>query len=246
MCKVIKFDRSVKRYGLKTRQATVGAELDLLHSFLKRYAKSLTGDCDYAIFIEPRIPTGCPDCVVVKYDAKVYDAWPKSRHRLSDLDLKVLFYVMRASRRRKREIAKHLCVRPIAAEQSLERLISNGDVVESIGGWVSAAKQTRFGIREITSIEAKVHDWRKVADQAALNRAFSTMSYALMPRKVMSPAMREYVSNAGIGMYGYSKENGTQLLLPGHRSNFFSSYLPLYFNEWIGWRLNSAGRRRHD
>lgn len=243
MCNVLEFRRSAKKYGLKRRRPTPGRESQLVRDFVRIYTKTLVGKYDYAVFIEPRIPIGCPDCVIVQYDPSAYALWNASRKMLTDCDMKILFYLSQMRKSTLDEIILGLGMSRPIVRNSLRVLLHNGDIIEQMGVFIVRKKIPSFGIKRIMSVEAKIKDWRQVVQQAQLNQLFANYSFVLMPHRVCSPQMKLCLAEADVGLFVLSKLAGLKKVRAVRRLSKFQSYLPLYFNEWIGWRLMSLKRR---
>ncbi len=242
---MILFAKSDSSIGFVARRETKGPEARMLHAFLRAYlAKEVNRPCggSIAVFNEPMLPTGFPDRVIVRYDETRYAHWEESRKKLTSVDLRILHHLTVCGPAPSEALRTMLGFDWRRLIQSLEHLNASGLVDLVAGAWKARTVSSVFGIREITSIEAKMSDWTGALQQASLNQTFATKSYVLTPCFAPPPGARSFADDRGIGIFAFSPAAGMRRVKAAQ--TFFKpvSYAPWLFNEWIGRRL--AKRRR--
>lgn len=230
----------MKKCGLSFRNPTKGVESDLVESFIAGLRRTLP-DRDYALFVEPKMPTGYPDCVLVEYDPRNYSRWTRRRHALSDDEMRVLSLLHPQRGLRVSSLVRKTGLSDRRVRRILDSLVENGDVICSEAGFYQAVNAGLRGVRSILSVEAKVRDFERVVDQAAVNRTFSNESYVLMPQRTLSPDRRAALRASRVGMLSVSRDGRLKRVQASARKRRVSSHLALYFNEWIGWKLLQEG-----
>ena len=242
---MILFAKSDSSIGYVARRETKGPEARMLHAFLRTYlakeANNPRGG-SIAVFNEPMLPTGFPDRVVVRYDTKPFDEWNEFRKSLTTADLKILHHLTVAGPNPSAALRASLGFDFRQILQSLERLNAAGLVDLVSGRWKAKPLSSVFGVKEITTIEAKISDWPGALQQASLNQTFATNSYVLTPCFVPPPSAQSLAVSRGIGIFAFSAETGAKRLKAANPEFRPVSYTPWLFNEWIGRRL--AKRRR--
>lgn len=235
MCRMIQIKEPMKACRLSFRHPTLGVENDLVKAFVSEFRRILP-DRDYALFLEPKLPTGYPDCVVVEYDPMAFSKWSCHRHALSDVEMRVLFLLHPRKGIRVSSLVEKIGLTERKIKNILGSLVENGDAICKNGDVYFAVVEGVRGIKSILSVEAKVNDFNRVIGQAAVNQAFSNESYVLMPRKSLTRENEELLASSRVGMFSISQLGLKRIKgIPAKRKS--SSYLSLYFNEWIGWRL---------
>ena len=242
---MILFEKSDSSIGVVTRRETRGPEARMLRAFLKRFLEDLDNgprQGNIAVFNEPMLPTGFPDRVVVRYDARPFDGWNESRKFLTTADLKILHHLTVAGPNPSASLRDSLGFDFRQILQSLERLNAAGLVDLVSGRWKAKPLSSVFGVKEITAIEAKISDWPGALQQASLNQTFATKSYVLTPCFVPPPSAQSLAVSRGIGIFAFSSKTGSKRIKAAHPVFRPVSYTPWLFNEWIGRKL--AKRRR--
>jgi len=244
MC-MLHFRHSDSRVKYRNRPAKDGPEARLLGAFMAEYEKHLKGNGgDYAIFYEPQLPTGYPDCVVVKFEASAYAGWGKDTVPLSDTDMRLLSILAMSRGLSPSTLARRSGFDPAVVDKSLEKLRVRGFAGRRGSRWVAVPRRRSSGIREILSIEAKMTDCSGAMDQAVLNTTFADASYVLMPTRHPSPQTLSAAKNAGLGIFLLPGQGpGTMLLKPVAGTGSRASYATWCFNEWIGRRLAKTRRK---
>ena len=229
------FDREMPNIGLYTRTTTQGEEHALVMEFIEYYCDrflSRNKVDKLAVFVEPRVSSGFPDIVFAWYAPAVMDNWSIDRTRLGTPDLKILSHLilMRGSNGAGVITALRMPERQVIT--SLEKLI-DADLVSRVGHtWVPRELRDIYGIRRLVSVEAKVNNMRRVAEQSFINTWFSSQSYALTNTCNPQNETVQSLAKHGIGLY--CKSGTFKKVIEARRLSLPSSYLSLQFNEWIG------------
>lgn len=244
MC-MLHFRRSDPRVKYRSRLPKDGPEARLLETFMSEYEKRLKGNgCDYAIFYEPQLPTGYPDCVVVKFDASAYAGWRKDAEPLSDTDIRLLQILATSRGLASSTLARRSGFDLAVVDKSLGKLRLRGFAERRGSRWMAVSRRKSSGIREILSIEAKMTDCNGAMDQAVLNKTFADSSFVLMPTRHPSPKTLSAAKTAGLGIFLLPEQgHGTMLLKPVPGTGSRTSYAAWRFNEWIGRRLAKTRRK---
>ena len=243
MC-MLHFRHSDSSVRYRSRPVKDGPEARMLETFMSQYEKRLKGDGgDYAIFYEPQMPTGYPDCVIVKFDASAYDGWSRNAVPLSDTDLKILHVLIRSRGLTAGTLARKSGFELDAVNKALSNLHGRGFVEARGSRWVAAPRKRCSGIRNILSIEAKMSDCSGVLDQAVLNKTFANSSCVLMPTRRPSHETLSIAMETGLGIYLQPEQgHAEQVLKPCLYGGLRASYAVWRLNEWIGRRLAKTRR----
>lgn len=240
MC-VMLFNRNDAKSHYVCRARKACAETRFMDTYVAGIKKALeeSGKC-FAVFIEPMLPTGYPDCVVVEYDAKAYDHNTRCV-KLSELDRKIRFVLMMSGGKTLSELSSLSGYSEQILQESLCLLREAGLARCANGAWHSVKK--RNGIKKVTAIEAKLTGWRRAVEQAVIDSTFANETYILMPRATKQ-AM-EYAAQSGVGIYCQpSKKTFSKALDAPLDAYGVLSYIGLYFDEWIRNRLSVDMKRR--
>ena len=158
MC-LLHFWRSDPSVRYHSRSAKDGPESRMMQAFMLEFERRLkkTGD-DYAIFYEPQMPTGYPDCVVVRFDATAYEGWGRGMSPLTDTDLRILHFLSMSRGLTLTTLARKSGFQTGALKRSLDRLRRRGLVRLAGTRWSAVPRREASGIRHIVSLEAKISD----------------------------------------------------------------------------------------
>lgn len=240
MAPILDFTCADRSIGLLVRPTRTGPESELTAEFIERTIPTLRDrKRHYALFCEPQLETGFPDIVIVSYNPHVFDEWQNGRNGLTTLDLKILHHLHFVGGADAERIEKQLGVDSRNLVRSLERLLGASLIRWYAKQWMPRSLKTRYAIRSIAAIEAKIKNWASAFQQAGLNRWFASESYVLSPvlhpqRQVLKKSER-----LGIGIYSMPTNSHVKKLKTSKRGQLPSSYASWLFNEWIGRRLNS-------
>lgn len=218
---------------VRTRRATRGPELDMVHAFLDSSVaySSLLGDGEeFILFLEPEIDSGFPDIVLVKFDSSRLGQWAPLRNTLDISDLKLLADVSVHKPSRCETISSRTGFSRADIDVSLELLASCGLVEKRGESWKAASRSDFFAIERIVSIEAKIGDVRAAARQALLNRRFSSESYILLDSSSLQKSSLSLCRSYGIGAIVAA---GAAIQLPAPHVDVPINHVTLQFNEWV-------------
>ena len=100
------------------------------------------------------------------------------------------------------------------------------------GKWKAEKLKNIYSIKKLVSVEAKISDMKKVAEQSLINTWFASQSYALTNIERPQEVTLNNFQKQGVGLY--CKRNGFRKVVEAQKLALPSSYLSLQFNEWIG------------
>lgn len=235
MNRITYFTEDNERIGLYTRNATQGAEYELVLSFVDYYCNKFLRDNkvnNLAIFMEPRVVSGFPDVVFASYHPSILDRWTKERTELGVDDLKVLAHLLHIGKVIGQDLIDSLRLPEKHTLRSLEKLMDAKLVEYKNKSWYALKKSEAFSIRKLVSIEAKLNDIGKVTEQSLLNTWFVSQSYALINSSRPQNSTVKSFSKHGIGLYCTHK--GFRKIVEAEKLPLPSSYQSILFNEWIG------------
>jgi predicted transcriptional regulator len=234
---IIKFNRANRKIGLIKRYGTKGPEKNLINSFLKYIPEIINWENgDIAIFYEPRIESGYPDIVIVKYIPASFDNWPSARNELNNTDIKILHYLSTVKQTDRNKILDNLKLQPKLLELSITKLIKANLIYESKSMWKVVAERNIYGVRSIMAIEAKIKNWSDAFQQAQLNRWFASESYILSKIEMPTSTNVNRAAEIGVGIILVNGKN-VKKYRKAEKSKIPSSYASWWFNEWIGRHL---------
>lgn len=148
------------------------------------------------------IGAGMPDLLIAICDPDVY--------ALSNTDLSaasILAYLRAVGRVRLQTLADRFCLPVKRIARSLDRLVEAQAV--STDGRMSfmLVPKWREILPEIVTIEAKVVDWRRAAEQAGRNRIFAHRSYVALPHGMARRVAGEpSICRYGIGVLSVGED----------------------------------------
>lgn len=229
------FNENIPEIRLFSRKTPKGPESTLVNEFVNYYADyflSNNKNKNLAVFVEPRIISGFPDVVFAAYDPKMLKKWNSQRKNLDVFDLKLLSFLIWAKVAEGKEIINKLKMPEKQTIISLEKLLDSKLITRKNKVWQPTPLKEIYGIKKLVSIEAKINNLRKVAEQSFLNTWFASQSYVLSNISSPSPNTFTNFEKYGIGLY--CKKNTFRKIIEAHKFSLPSSYISLQFNEWIG------------
>lgn len=235
MDRVMILDHDIKNIGLTTRTVTEGEEQDLVKSFIDYYIHIFLKNNkvnNLAVFIEPQVESGFPDIVFASYSTRIMDNWSKERERLDISDFKVLSYLIMSGGCSGDNLIGWLGMDEKVILQTLEKLLDAKMVYCSKGVWKPVDLKKIYHIKKLVSVEAKISDIRKVAEQTLINTWFASQSYALVNSANPQNNTIHNFAKQGTGLY--CKQKGFKKIVEAQKLKLPSSYLSLQFNEWVG------------
>ena len=208
------FDHNIKDIGLYTRPSTQGDELDLVEDFIEYYIHNFLKSNktnNLAIFVEPKVASGFPDIVFASYSPKILENWSEQRENLETNDLKVLSQLLMTKGSTGSELITRLKMPEKDTIQAIEKI---------------------YNIKKLISVEAKMTDIKKVAEQSLINTWFASQSYALTSTSNPQSSTIKKFERQGTGLY--CKKRSFRKIVEAKKLASPSSYQSLQFNEWIG------------
>lgn len=215
-------------------------ELSFLKEFLaSRFFADINENHKYEISIiqEPYTGFGYADLVCIIWDQLFRNKWSDKRNQLDITDIKILHHLYNVKTfKEKSEITKELGFSLRKAIKSVGKLLE--------AELVTMNKQNKikiklikeiFFIKEIISIEAKLHNWKKALEQSVNNTYFSSQSYALFPGKIITKRLLEEYINTDVGIISFEKSY--RIIKKPKRRIIPSSLSSWFFNEYIGREL---------
>lgn len=234
MERIIFFDHDIENIGLNTRKSTPGEEIELVKEFIEYYIHNFLRKSkvnNLAVFVEPQVASGFPDIVFATYSSNILDNWSAEREKLDTYDLKVLSHLLLTKGCTGGQLITGLKLSEKSTVQSLERLLDAHMIRRANGLWKPLNQNKIYNIKKLISVEAKVGDMKKVAEQSLINTWFASQSYALTSTTNPQSSTINNFQRQGTGLY--CKRNGFKKVVEAKKMNLPSSYLSLQFNEWI-------------
>lgn len=235
MDRIILFDKDMPNIGLNVRSVTQGEEFELVKQFIDYYQTRFLKDNkvnNLAVFIEPHIASGFPDIVFASYSPAVLDNWTDARKKLTVVELKVLSFLLMKTGINGSTIMSTLKLPEKQVLKSLEKLLDANLICRKNKAWYPNDLGKFYSIKKLVSIEAKMSNLNRVAEQTFINTWFASHSYALTNIATPKIGTVQKFESSGIGLY--CKTNGFKKVVEAKRLSLPSSYLSLQFNEWIG------------
>lgn len=218
---------------LRVRSQTCGPERDYMNAFIKDYSANIKArnlKSDTVLYIEPRIDSGYPDIVSVRYNDAAMDNWVPERLALDDDDLRILSHLIYTNGADIDDLVSELGFSLRKASRSIELLNDCHLVERKSHQWKSVKRASFLSVNNITAIEVKLSDARSVRAQAVRNTRFSSCSYALLNIERPSQTLADSFSKAGIGLLVGSSYS--EIVKPC-RHPLPIGYVALRFNEWV-------------
>lgn len=235
MDKVMVLDHDVKDIGLYTRSVTEGEELELVKEFIDYYIHRFLKNNrinNLAVFIEPQISSGFPDIVFASYSAKILDRWSDEREKLNTNDLKVLSYLLLSGGCTGENLLAKLRLPEKTVLEAVGKLLDARMINRTSGMWKPVDVRNIYHIKKLVSVEAKMTDIKKAAEQSLINTWFASQSYAVVNTANPKDSTVKSFERQGTGLY--CRRKGFQKVVEAQKLKLPSSYLSLQFNEWIG------------
>jgi len=213
-------------------------------SFLKEFLASsffvdINKNHEYEVSIiqEPYTGFGYADLVCIIWDQSIRNKWSDKRNQLDMTDIKILHHLYNVKIfKEKSEITKELGFSLRKANKSVGKLLE--------ADLVTMNKQNKikiklikeiFFIKEIISIEAKLHNWKRALEQSVNNTYFSSQSYTLFPNEIITKRLLEEYINTDVGIISFEKFY--RIIKKPKRRTIPSSMSSWFFNEHIGREL---------
>lgn len=221
---------------IKPRQ-TPCSELDFLNKFISSdFFDKINKNTNQEITLlqEPFSGFGYPDLVCVIWDKSVFSGWKQERQVLETDDIKILHHLYNTKiYKDTTDIKKELGFSLRAATASFERLINASLLKENKLNAVKIKPINEiFFVKDIITIEAKLLNWRKALEQSINNTYFSSKSFTLFPKNIISNRILEEYKTTNVGIISFDKKY--QILKKPKKQNIPSTLNSWFFNEYIG------------
>ena len=229
------FDHNIENIGLFTRPTTQGEELELVEEFIDYYIHAFLKNNkvnNLAVFVEPKVASGFPDIVFASYSPKILDNWSEEREKLTVNDLKVMSHLIMTGGSTESDLISGLKMSERVTLQSIENLLDANLICRVHGLWKPVNIGKIYNIKKLVSVEAKMTDMKKVAEQSLINTWFASQSYALTNSANPQSGTIKNFERQGIGLY--CKKKSFKKIVEARKLSLPSSYQSLQFNEWIG------------
>ena len=242
---VLMFRGDDSTIGYSARRTSLGPEQALVEAFLSNGLDGLGLSCPstgLAVFIEPRLESGFPDIVLARFKPDFFSRWRESRNSLTCAELKLLSFLHSVKGADSDRIHAQLRLSSSEILQSTELLLDAGLISRDSDKrvWMPKPLDETFGLDCLVAVEAKVCNSQVVLDQAALNRWFSSESYALTSVAPTGAFSRE-ARRAGVGVVSADARRGYRRVVSPRRLSLPTSYASWQFNEWVGRRFSREG-----
>lgn len=220
------------------RKERKGPENELVHFFLSQYKNFFNSkDLSSCVYTEPCLGIGFPDILMAIWDKEKSPYWNTSRNSLTKTDIKILHFLSTTTSIESIEsINLQLGYSIQEIKKSISSLESAGLLIYEDYNFKILDLSEIFFIKDIIAIEAKLHDWKKVIEQASLNQLFCSQSYVLIPESSVSQKMNPTMNQKGLGLI-VSRENQFCIKKTATRSEIPASYTSWIINEEIGRKL---------
>ena len=116
--------------------------------------------------------------------------------------------------------------------QAIEKLLDAHMIIRDHGLWKPVDIKKIYNIKKLISVEAKMTDIKKVAEQSLINTWFASQSYALTSTSNPQSSTIKKFERQGTGLY--CKKRSFRKIVEAKKLASPSSYQSLQFNEWIG------------
>lgn len=218
---------------LKVRSQTCGPELNYMNAFIEGYTANIRArnlKSSVVLYVEPRIDSGYPDIVAVRYSDSAMDNWVPERRQLDDDDLRILSHLIYENGANIDDVVSELGFSYKKVSKSIELLYDCRLVKRKSQQWKAVKRRDFFAVNDIAAIEVKLNDARSVRLQAMRNTRFASSSYALLGIEKPSNSLADSFRRAGIGLLAGSSYS--EVVKPCRRS-LSTGYIALRFNEWV-------------
>lgn len=224
---------------IKPKQMQCG-ELEFLKKFLSSgFFEKMNQDPSFEISLiqEPFTGFGYADLVCVIWDKDVGESWNENRNSLELRDIKILHHLFNCKIYQNiSSIVKDLGFDERHVCLSVEKLLSSELVKVNQASRVKIKPISEiFFVKEIISIEAKLHDWKRALEQALNNTYFSSKSYTLFPDEIVTENLVNTYSQTDVGIISFGSE--CKVLKKPKRNSIPSTLSSWFFNEYIGRKI---------
>lgn len=196
------------------RKRRTGPEQKIENTTVLNVAKLFKTDCNL-LWLGGSVPLGAgiPDVVAAVFKPELLNL-----SQIENPCLGILSYLRSSGSVKESTIVKRLSLPKKIVSSQLEMFQEIGAVGET-GGVYRMQESWKNLIQEVVSIEAKVSDWKRAAQQAIRNKVFSHYSYIAFPEKVaLRVKDQEVFRNNGLGILSI-KDNELVMLKSARKSS---------------------------
>lgn len=176
------------------RRPTPGPEFDLLMQFVETSLPTPERSESLAVFIEPRLETGCPDAVAVYWRTGAAED-TAALAQLTPQDDKLMHFVWLEGHTGPTGVEERL---GRAAGKRVRELIDLGLIRESDSSLT--VHDPTLALSRLIAIEAKVSAPSHALTQAVRNTWYASESYVLMPSMPLTQSLCDRYSSCGVGI----------------------------------------------
>ena len=212
-------------------------ELKFLKNFISSsFTEDINKNPKYELSLieEPFTGLGYPDLVCVLWDKKIYSKWINEREKLKIQDIKILHHLYNKKKYTNiTTLSIELGFSKKSLHSSIKKLLTAKTIIENKNNKFKIKPIDEiFFVKDIISIEAKLHDWNKALEQSINNTFFSSKSFTLFPDKIISQKLLDKYSSTEVGIISFDKkysiiQKPTKQKIPSTLNSWF-------FNEYIG------------
>lgn len=221
---------------VKLKQAQT-SELDFINRFLFSdfFEKpDVNPSYNYTIIQEPFTGLGYADLVCVVWDKVIKEKWNCERSKLKPIDIKILHHLYNCNvYKAHADINKELGFSDKQVEKCIN-ILNEANLIKINRQSKIKIKSINeiFFVKDIISLEAKLHDWKGAFFQSMNNLSFASKSFALFPEKIINNKLLNYYKNSDIGIISFDEnyrvvKKPKKKLIPSTLNSWF-------FNEYIG------------
>lgn len=191
------------------------------------------------MFLEPELPTGFPDLVLVRGG---FRRQARRGKPLTAQHMRVLHHLFLTRGRSLESLHQDLLLPQARARQLLDRL-RRAHLIRRHGDIFRPRRLDEiFKTRSIVAVEAKMANWKSALAQAIANLWFASHSYILIPANRNLRSVVQEARKHSIGVMVYA-ERRYRLAHWAPRQRIPSSYGSWLFNEWVLGQGRTNGRR---
>ncbi|MDZ4064896.1 MAG: hypothetical protein U1E22_09550 [Coriobacteriia bacterium] len=218
-----------ERVASRFRRPTPGPEFELLSRYLERSLPVPNPEERMAVFVEPRLETGCPDAVAVYWRPDGTECM-RTLEALTVSDDRLVQFVWVAGSVRRAALVDQLG--PAAAKRARE-LVEMGLLSEVDGEEICVAQHSLV-LSRLIAIEAKLRGPSSALSQAARNTWFASESFALLPNLPTASSLCARYKACGVGILTPG-DQVSDPSLPARRQGLPQSH--------VTWRFNRLARQ---
>lgn len=223
----------------RQRMGGRGPEWLLVRRFLAAWADSNGDDVRTTLLLEPRLPSGFPDVVVVEWRPDVVGSWPEERASLTTDDLRILHAL---SGRKRLPLSEIPGQQGKALLNAIDRLERAQTLTVTNKGVRRKPLSELLAVVRIAAIEAKMGRPSDVLAQAVRNTWFASESHALVDNHATARSIADnpITGALGVGVLAMPTESEPTRSAPARSLGLPRSYASWMIND----ALHPNGRQR--